>query len=176
MNPVEPTTPKGVTIGEIEARLEASQPSEKRGEPTGLDIYIQYIEDGETQSSRYRGLKDLQQYAGEADFGMQMGGKPHLQEHPQDYWPVDSHVVPVVVGSEIYEIESFWGLITGISDESVIVAPPTGYGYSYGDDYGDGRNPNLYRLSVDIVTLADIDEYANREELLADLSPVLNQM
>ena len=160
MEPQTPTHPQSVMIGEVEARLLATQPSEARGEATTLQVVLQHLPDGNPQTERYRALKDYQQYAGEADFGNLMGGKPHLREHPQDYWPVESHVVPITTGSEIYEIVDFWGLIDNVDDsETVIVDEP-------------GRS-NHYQLTIDIISIADIAGYQTRDAVIDEYSPRL---
>lgn len=177
---MDPTDPKNVTIDEIEFRPIDSRPARRRGDTATVEI----LADDVSPVATYRLIKRYEEYAGEADFGQLLGGRPYVREHPLNEWPVDSHIVPVVYGSDLRDEQSFWGVITGLNDDSRTIEETQTGGDSYGtkpygiEPYGEAfeKTSNTYRLSIDIVKLADIDEYADRDELLEDLSPTVNQL
>ena len=179
----EPTQTSAVTIDGIEATAVDVRPSQKRGESTSIDIHITQKDGLETPAIRYDILKRYQVYAGEADVGMALGGRPYVREHPLDEWRVDSHVVPIVYSEDISD-QSFWGVITAVDDDSIQISSTTtdadwgtetwGYGAWARAVEDDGSN--TYRLTFEIAPLARIDEYPDRESLLADLSPRVNQL
>lgn len=110
--------------------------------------------------TRYHRLRQYLEYAGEADYGTGLGGTVFVREHPLEAWPVDSHIVAVEPGPGVAHTEAFWGLITGGSDDSQVV----------------GDRQGVFRLTLEVVRLADRDEYDDRAELLAGLNPPLNQL
>ena len=188
MEPQEPVDDSGITIGTVDALLLSSQPSEKRGESTTLEIVLQHLPEDRPKSLRYQTLKQYQQYAGEAVYGTVLGGDAYFREHPQEYWDQASHVVPVVTGDDVHEIRDFWGVITNVDDsDTTIIGEPDeaiiggGYGEDYGASYGgeivgSTQTDNHYQLSIEIVPVGDVEEFADREDVFADLSPPLNQM
>lgn len=184
MTPTEPTDPQRVTVGTIEATPLDVRPSRKLGETTTVDLLFDTADDLQrSPDERYTLLKRYQTFAGEASYGKRLGGEPFVRERPTANWPVDSHVVPVVFGSD-HTDQSFWGVITALDDSSQIVAPPdraygiASYGTTpYGESTGDGRESgNLYQLTVEIARLAQIEAYADRQALLDDLSPRTTQL
>ena len=182
MTPTDPTDPKRVTVGEVEATPLDTRPSRKLGETTTVELLFQ--DDTGLQLSpgeRYMIFKRYQTYAGEASYGALIGGEAFVRERPTTNWPVESHVVSVVYGDD-HTDRSFWGVITSVEDNSQIFAPPRDarpYGIaSYSTTpYGE-RTPtgNIYRLDVKIAPLARIEEYADRDALFADLTPDTTQL
>ena len=180
MTPTDPTDPKRVTVGEVEATPLDTRPSRKLGETTTVELLFQ--DDTGLQLSpgeRYTLIKRYQTYAGEASYGAIIGGEAFVRERPTTNWPVESHVVSVVYGDE-HTDRSFWGVITSVEDNSQIFGPPDrSYGIaSYSTTpYGE-RKPtgNIYRLDVKIAPLARIEEYADRDALFADLTPDTTQL
>ena len=182
-----PERDKAVTLDGIEATPENIRPARKLGEETDISLHIDSDASLDTSAPvRYRLLRQFEVYAGEANVSKALGGRAYVRETPLDIWPVDSHIVPVIYGDGIVDDESFWGVIDAVEDNSTILGPPeTGDGEAYGmtvygfDQYGElavGPGPNHYRLSISITTLAPLREYDSRSELLADLSPVVNQL
>ena len=177
---MEPNDPKNVTIGGIEATPADIRPSRKRGDEATLEVVF----DDVSAVAYYRLLKRYEEYAGEADTGQLLGGKPYVREHPLEQWPVDSHIVPVVYGEELAEDESFWGVITEVSDDSQYIADTETGDESYGvkpygiEPYGEAYEPsgNHYRIGLEIVKLAEYSEYSDRSALLADLNPTVSQL
>jgi len=184
MTPTDPTDPKRVTVGEVEATPLDTRPSRKLGDTTTVELLFQ--DDTGLQLSpgeRYMIFKRYQTYAGEASYGAIIGGEAFVRERPTTNWPVESHVVSVVYGDE-HTDRSFWGVITSVEDNSQIFAPPDrSYGiasYSttpYGETTADTTpTGNIYRLDVEIARLARIEEYADRDALFADLTPDTTQL
>ena len=180
MTPTDPTDPKRVTVGEVEATPLDTRPSRKLGETTTVELLFQ--DDTGLQLSpgeRYTLIKRYQTYAGEASYGAIIGGEAFVRERPTTNWPVESHVVSVVYGDE-HTDRSFWGVITSVEDNSQIFGPPVrAYGItSYGTTpYGETTpTGNIYRLDVEIAPLARIEEYADRDALFADLTPDTTQL
>ena len=124
MTPTDPTDPKRVTVGEVEATPLDTRPSRKLGETTTVELLFQ--DDTGLQLSpgeRYMIFKRYQTYAGEASYGALIGGEAFVRERPTTNWPVESHVVSVVYGDD-HTDRSFWGVITSVEDNSQIFAPP----------------------------------------------------
>ena len=180
MTPTDPTDPKRVVVGEVEATPLDTRPSRKLGDTTTVELLFQ--DDTGLQLSpgeRYTLIKRYQTYAGEASYGAIIGGEAFVRERPTPNWPVESHVVSVVYGDE-HTDRSFWGVITSVEDNSRIFAPPDrSYGItSYGTTPYGVTTPtgNIYRLDVEISPLARIEEYADRDALFADLTPDTTQL
>jgi len=181
MTPTDPTDPKRVTVGEVEATPLDTRPSRKLGETTTVELLFQ--DDTGLQLSpgeRYMLFKRYQTYAGEASYGTIIGGEAFVRERPTTNWPVESHVVSVVYGDD-HTDRSFWGVITSVEDNSQIFAPPdrSYYGItSYSTTPYGGIKPtgNIYRLDVEIAPLARIEKYADRDALFADLTPDTTQL
>lgn len=179
----QPTQTSSVTIAGIEATAVDVRPSQNRGEATNIDVYISETEGLDTAALRYDLLKRYQIYAGEADVGVGLGGRPYVREHPLDEWRVESHVVPVIYSDDISD-QSFWGVITAVDDDSVMITSAINdaawgegtWGYGPWARLLDDDGANTYRLTFEITPLARIDEYRDRESLLADLSPRVNQL
>ena len=181
MTPTDPTDPKRVTVGEVEATPLDTRPSRKLGDTTTVELLFQ--DDTGLQLSpgeRYMLFKRYQTYAGEASYGTIIGGEAFVRERPTTNWPVESHVVSVVYGDD-HTDRSFWGVITSVEDNSQIFAPPdrSYYGItSYSTTPYGGIKPtgNIYRLDAEIAPLARIEEYADRDALFADLTPDTTQL
>lgn len=177
---MSPNKPKNVTVAGFEATPVNIRPGRKRGEASTLALVFNDI----SSVAYYRFVKRFEEFAGEADFGQLLGGKPFVREHPLEQWPVDSHIVPVVYGDEVAEDRSFWGVIVAVDDASTFIADTVKGDSSYGtkpysiEPYGEAFEPsdNHYRLNLDVVKLAPLEDYADRSELLADLSPSVNQL
>ena len=180
----EPTQTSAVTIAGIEGTAADVRPSRQRGETTEIDVALKISDGLEPPAVRYDRLKRYQEYAGEADYGRGLGGRPYVREHPLEEWPVDSHVVPVIYSDDIAD-QSFWGVIVGVSDETRMIAPGLNFADwaeqtwgtgTWAADLPDAARGNLYRLTIELAPLAQLYEYDDRSELLADLSPRVNQL
>ena len=180
----EPTQTSAVTIDGIEATAVDVRPSRQRGETTEIDVAVTNTDGLEASAVRYDRLKRYQVYAGEADVGVGLGGRPYVREHPLDQWRVDSHVVPVIYSADIAD-QSFWGVIVGVSDETQMIAPGLDYAAwgeqvwgteTWAANLPDEAQGNVYRLTFEIAPLAQLYEYNDRSALLADLSPRVNQL
>ncbi|MDJ1434770.1 hypothetical protein [Halostagnicola sp. A-GB9-2] len=108
--------------------------------------------------TRYTRLREYLEYAGEGSSYQLIGGSAAVHENPLDEWPVDSHIVPIEPGENIWYNPGMWALITGGSDETTNVS-----------------KDSVFRLNFEITMLAKLHEYEDREELLDDLSPVVVQ-
>lgn len=183
MMPTEPTDPKRVSVGGIEATPLDTRPQPQLGESATLNLLLRdNASINVSRRGRYYQLLVYGRYAGEADYGKLLGGVPYLRERPLPQWDVESHVVPIVFGAESSD-RSFWALVTGVSDNSTFVSGVTGggdgaYGVEpYGSTYGIAPiDQNIYRVDLDVVNLALIDDYPNRQALLDDLSQQTSQL
>jgi hypothetical protein len=180
---MSPTKSNGVTVGGVNASLLAdSDIPTTRGEPATLNLRLSRdLEITQPRHKRRAELLKYEEFAGEAALGRELGGVPFINESPQPAWPVDSHIVAVEYGSDI-ATESIWGYIQAVTDESTLRSSVDLIGEQpYGDDYGRTygsriADANTYRVSLDIVKLAPLSEYATRDDLVADLSPDISQL
>lgn len=168
-----PTQPSGVTIAGIEATHLDTRQSPQIGETTTIEVLFEETSELAAPGDRYKALRAYGQYAGEADYGRGLGGRPHVTEHPVADWPVDSHVVSVVYSPDNYADDPFWGLITNIDDNSVTVEGGRSATASTGSA---AATDNIYRLTVEIVKLASLSSYDSRGAVLSDLGPTTNQL
>lgn len=100
---------------------------------------------------RYLAARDYLDYAGAASVNHDIDGQVHFQERIPSDAPVDSLVVDVVPGGDYVAGQGFWGVVMGGKD-------PT-------------TNPlDFCRLDLDIVVLAERDDYATKADLRASLS------
>lgn len=100
----------------------------------------------------YDDLREYLEWASERSIrlGTTDTGVPWVRERLPSRASVDSLIVPVETGADVEDIDGLWGAIVSGEDQS---EPPS----------------DIRRVTIDVSILADIDEYATREELLADL-------
>lgn len=180
---MKPTNPNDVTVAGINASLLAdTEIAGKRGDTITLQLlFDRDLDILKPRHKRRAEILEYEEFAGEADIGRQLGGKPYIKESPQAVWPVESHIVRVEYGSDI-ATESIWGYIEAVTDNSTLrssvdLVGQEPYGDIYGRTYGSRfADANTYRVSVDVTKLAPLSEYASRSDLLADLSPNVSQL
>lgn len=103
-------------------------------------------------SATYYEILNYLEYSGEdlVRYGTTDRGKPWFRERIPDDAPVNSLVVPVEPGDDIVDVSGHWGIILGGTDQS---EPP-----------GSSRS-----VELEILILAPLDEYADRDAVYADL-------
>lgn len=124
-------------------------------------------------------LRDYQRNAGADAFGRLDGGDPWVRDASRPSWPVESNVLRIEAGADVYEFEDVWALLTGVDDSAVVVkegfrTEPVGYG---SDGYGSTRYgseflpaENAYEVELSLVPLAHLADYDTRDALLADVA------
>lgn len=151
---------RGVLVDDLSADYLEGHFTPTRGEEFTLSLLVRTSDKhSETAPDRYESLREFLEYAGEADTGKLEGGDPYVRENPIDSWPVDSHVVALRFGRGVHHMSDMWAVVVGGTDNSEIRR----------------ETENRYRLDMDMVYLAPLDEYDSRGELLDDLSPGINQ-
>lgn len=147
----EPDGPKA-------ASLTSATPTRTRGETVTLSLgWERGTGYGHSYGSDYGtgfGLGEYENMANRLAFtdptwtGLNQG-VPWVAEDLPASAPVDSQVLKVVPGSAVHDIESFWGVLVGGTDNS--------------------HPPGSRRMDVELVFLADGSEFADRSALKDDL-------
>jgi len=128
--------------------LQSNTPTRTRGETVSLSIGF----DPQSHANDYDDMVERLAFVSPVRTGRNHNGVPWVQEDLPARAPVSSQVLEVVPGAGVDDIESFWGALVGGTDESM---PPRG----------------LKTMTVELVFLADGDEYADRTALKNDIGP-----
>jgi len=127
--------------------LVSSLPPREPAAEWQAELYIAPRERPISAVDRYLALREFLTYADRADYGRRLDGEAwYREELPQDA-SIDSLAVPIAPQSVDFDgvYEGIWGLVTGGEDPN--------------------RRGPPYRLTVEVVVLADRGAYADRAAL-----------
>lgn len=142
-----PTRTRGATVS-LELGFD---PSWTGAGGYGTDYGSSYGTAGATGVDEYDAMVDRLAFVSTAHTGLSNDGVPWVVEDLPSRAPVSSQVLEVVPGADVQDIDAFWGVLVGGDDSS---RPPRG----------------LRTMTVELVFLADGDEYASRTALKNDLA------
>lgn len=126
----------------------STTPTRTRGETATLDLTF-----APANSSDYGDMQDQLEFTDPVWTGVNLSGVPWVKEDLPARAPVSTQIFEITPGSDIQDVDAFWGVITGGSDDSQPARADK-------------------RVSVDVVFLADGSEYADRTTLKNDLGAV----
>ena len=105
---------------------------------------------------RWRQLRRLIDYPSTNAVGTTLDGRLFVREYRTDSAEIASRIVRVQTGSDVRQMPSFWAAVEGGEDTST--------------------SPGRRSLALDMTYLAPSADYAEREELLSDLSSPIEQL
>jgi len=132
------------------ANISQNPPTVTRGQPATVEFLFR---PETSSSSAYSGMLEYLDWADAADYGLTEVNVPWYREQLPARAAVDSLVVQLEPSTELssYDVPGFWGLVTG------------------GDD---SRETTLSqeRLVLELVVLADADQYTDHTDIENDLA------
>lgn len=132
-----------------------STPGYTRGERTDLEFvfwYDQDIDGSDTDGHvrRYEDLREYGDFAGSMSVERAATGQPHYAERLPNDAPVDSLVLDFRPGADVDATPGFWGIVKAVQDDSRFTA-------------------DVARLTLQVVVLAELGEFASRSDVQAAL-------
>lgn len=128
--------------------VEADRRDRRRGETESLGL--RFFDSGNGSiTDRRDTIQEYLEYADRVQHDIDANRRPTFYELTPDDDPVRNHVWKIEPGSSVSD-GSYWGLVVGGEDSTV---EPSG----------------VKRLDVDVVFLADLHRYADREAVVEDL-------
>jgi len=132
------------------ANISQNPPTVTRGQPATVEFLFR---PETSSSSAYSGMLEYLDFADAADYGLTEANVPWYREQLPARADVESLVVQLEPSTELssYDVPGFWGLVTG------------------GDD---SRETTLSqeRLVLELVVLADADQYTDHTDIENDLA------
>ena len=110
----------------------------------------------EPAEQRWRQLRRLIDHPSTNAVGTTLDGRLFVREYRTDSADIESRIVRVQTGSDVRQMPSFWAAVEGGEDTST--------------------SPGRRSLALDMTYLAPSADYADREELLADLGSPVEQL